>query len=116
MKQTHAEMPPQQIEYGSYKAYGIGFVLSLLLTVGTYFLAQSSLLSGWIMDATIGALASIQAFIQLLLFFNLTREPKPRWNLVVFLFMLLVVAIIVIGSLWIMNNLRYNLMPMSMPQ
>lgn len=117
--EPHFEPPPQKIEYGTYKSYSIGFLLSLLLTFAAYFLAINPWLSrysGWIQDSAISFAATVQAVIQLLLFLNLIAEPRPRWNLVVFLFMLLVVAILVIGSLWIMYHLNYNLMPTSMPQ
>jgi cytochrome o ubiquinol oxidase operon protein cyoD len=58
----------------------------------------------------LAALAIIQLIIQLVFFFHLGREPKPRLNTVSFLFMLMVVGIIGFGSLWIMYNLNYNMM------
>lgn len=88
-----------------FKPYLFCFLLSILLTLAAYF--SSSLLQGLPLDLTIGLFALLQAFLQLLLFFNLTKESS---NLVIFLFMLLVVVILVAGSIWIMNNLNYNLM------
>lgn len=102
--------PPQQVEYGNLTSYLIGFVLSLILTFASYYLVVQHMLAGWALDLSIAILASAQALVQLVLFLNLTREPKPRWNLIVFLFMLLIIFIIVFGSIWIMNNLKYNLM------
>ena len=104
------DLPPQKLEYGTFKSYGLGFVLSLLLTFGAYFLVVEKMIPGIALDLTIGALAIIQATIQFFLFFNLSKEPKPRWNLLVFLFMIMVVGILVFGSIWIMNNLNYHLM------
>lgn len=97
------------IEYGSFKSYVIGLILSIALTFAAYFLFAERLLEGWALDFSIGALAIIQAVAQLILFLSLFREPKPRWNLIIFLFMVLVLLIVVIGTLWIMANLRYNL-------
>ena len=50
-----------------------------------------------------------QFFTQLLFFLHLGRETKPRWKLLVFLFMTMIVAILVFGSLWIMYNLNYHM-------
>ncbi|MES2272851.1 MAG: cytochrome o ubiquinol oxidase subunit IV [Chlamydiota bacterium] len=101
---------PQKIEYGTLRSYVLGFSLSILLTLTAYFLVVAHFLTGLILDLATAGLALIQALVQLVLFLNLIREPKPRWNLIIFLFMTMIVLIIVFGSLWIMNNLNYNLM------
>jgi cytochrome o ubiquinol oxidase operon protein cyoD len=49
--------------------------------------------------------------VQVVFFFNLNDEKKPKWNTMAFLFMMLIVLIVVLGSLWIMTNLDYNMMP-----
>jgi cytochrome o ubiquinol oxidase operon protein cyoD len=102
--------PPQSVEYGSLKSYIIGFILSIALTLASYYLVIARLATGWVLDVSVGILAIAQALVQLILFLNLLREAKPRWNLIVFLFMLLIVVIVVVGSIWIMDNLNYNLM------
>jgi cytochrome o ubiquinol oxidase operon protein cyoD len=61
--------------------------------------------------AVIVTLALIQLFIQLVFFLHLDRGSKPRWNLGILAFAILVVVIIVFGSLWIMANLNYNMTP-----
>jgi cytochrome o ubiquinol oxidase operon protein cyoD len=95
------DSPPQKVEYGTLKSYLLGFILSIALTLAAYFSSS---------DLAIATFALAQALVQLVLFLNLTREPKPRWNLIIFLFMVLIAVILVFGSLWIMNNLSYNLM------
>lgn len=91
--------------------YVIGFTLSLLLT-GAAFLAvmQLSLPRGLAIGVIV-TLAIIQLLVQFIFFLHLHEEQKPRWNLLVFLFMLCIVLIIVTGSLWIMHHLDYNMMP-----
>ena len=39
------------------------------------------------------------------------QEAKPRWETLIFCFMVLILLIIVIGSLWIMNDLNERVMP-----
>jgi cytochrome o ubiquinol oxidase operon protein cyoD len=45
--------------------------------------------------------------VQLHYFFHLGQESKPRWNLLMFLFMALVLVVVVFGSLWIMYSLEH---------
>jgi cytochrome o ubiquinol oxidase operon protein cyoD len=99
-----------QQEPGSEKTYVIGYVSALALTLAAYVLVVRDVLSGWALTVALIALALVQVLVQLFFFLHLGREARPRWKLVVFLFMLLVLGILVFGSLWIMNNLDYNMM------
>lgn len=90
-------------------SYIVGFILSIVLTFVAYILVVNHILEGaWLVGAII-VLAIIQLFVQLFFFLHLGKESKPRWNLLMFSFALLVVVIVVFGSLWIMNNLNYNM-------
>lgn len=97
--------------HGTLTSYSIGFVLSLVLTGAAYVIVTNQLLSGFSMMAAIAVLAFAQVLVQLFFFLHLGRETKPRLKLLVFLFMLLVLTIVVGGSLWIMQNLNYHMMP-----
>ncbi len=94
----------------SIRSYIVGFILSVLLTLGAYFLVSNRLFSHPVLIGVIVALALIQFIVQLVLFLHLGSESKPRWNLLIFLFMLLVVVIVIFGTLWIMYNLNYRVM------
>lgn len=94
--------------HGSYASYVIGFVLSLALSLVAYFLVAKQMLSSQSVVIWIIGLAVAQLLVQLTFFLHLGRESKPRWNLIVLLFALLVLLILVLGSLWIMNNLNYH--------
>jgi len=91
-------------------SYVAGFLLSIILTFAAYILVANHILSGVSLVAVIIGLAIIQLFVQLFFFLHLGKESKPRWNLLMLSFALGVVIIIVFGSLWIMNNLNYNMM------
>ncbi|HUC20924.1 MAG TPA: cytochrome o ubiquinol oxidase subunit IV [Candidatus Polarisedimenticolaceae bacterium] len=95
---------------GTLTTYVIGFVLSLALTLEAYALVINHVLSGSWLLAAIMATAVVQLMVQLIFFLHLGSESKPKWNLVVFLFMLMVLFILVLGSLWIMHNLNYHMM------
>lgn len=96
------------MEHGNLKSYVVGFILSIVLTLGAYFVVVEQLLPIGVLIGTIVGMGIAQALIQLILFLHLGREPKPRWNLLVFLFMALIAIIVVFGSLWIVYNLNYR--------
>lgn len=104
---------PQHEHHGSIKSYIIGFLLSIILTLAAYFIVVEHIFENLVLDITISLIALAQVVCQLLFFLHLGNEPKPRWNLLAFYFMVLVVVIIVGGTLWIMHNLDYRTMSMS---
>ncbi|MGR3951652.1 MAG: cytochrome o ubiquinol oxidase subunit IV [Chlamydia sp.] len=93
------------------KLHLIGFSLSLLLTLLSYYIVRYSLFSRGSTITWIVSLAIIQLWAQLFFFLHLGRAPKLYWNRMALFFMLLVLIIIVGGSLWIMDNLNSNVMP-----
>jgi len=98
--------------HGTIKAYFSGFAIALILTFLAYFLTTGDLLSGWVQALAIGVVALIQSWILLYLFLDVGKESNPQWNLIAFLFTIMVTLILVLGSIWIMYHLNYNLMPM----
>ena len=98
-------------ELGSFRTYFTGFVTSVILTLLAYLLVVHSRLSTTIIVSFIIFLALIQFLVQLVFFLHLGKETKPKWKLFVLVFMILIVAILVFGSLWIMNNLNYRMTP-----
>src|SRR4051812_32012975 len=75
--------------------YSAGFGLSLVLTASAYsIVTQKVFTGGWLIGSII-TLAILQVLGQLFFFLHLGHETKPRWKLVVLLFMLLVLGIVV---------------------
>ena len=102
------------------KPYIIGFVLSLLLTFGAFFIVNQHVspqhmeFSHTFIIMTILILAIAQLLVQLFFFLHMGREQKPRWNMAVFLSFISLILMIVIASIWIMYHLNYNMSPMDM--
>ena len=94
--------------HGNIWTYLAGFIMSVALTLTAYFIVVHEVMEGWTLIFFIVELGVIQLLVQLFLFLHLGDEPKPKWNVLTFLFMLLVVGILVGGSLWIMSNLDYH--------
>ena len=112
---NHTQAPDKN--HASVETYVTGYVLSLGFTLIAYFfvydhtaLNQGAGPVAYLVPVLI-ALALGQFITQLVFFFHLGRETKPRWKLVVFLGMIVIVSILVFGSLWIMSNLNYRMTP-----
>lgn len=88
--------------HGSYKAYAIGLVLSLALTGASFLLFHHTYL--------LMGLALIQAVVQLIFFLHLGQEAKPKWETLSFYFMVLILLIVVVGTLWIIYDLDKRVM------
>lgn len=100
--------------HASMRTYTLGFVSCIVLTLAAYIAATTQGLNKHAAIGVIAVLAFVQLVVQLRGFLHLGVEFKPRWKLGVFAFMLVVVLILVVGSLWIMDNLNYRMM--SSPQ
>lgn len=96
--------------HGTLKSYLIGFTLSLILTLFSFTLVAFQLLPATSLLYLLPALALLQAAIQLIYFLHLGQEGKPKWESIVFYFMVLILLIIVLGSLWIMYDLDQRTM------
>lgn len=100
----------QNRAHATLATYIAGFVLSVALTLVAYTLVVNQAFSTrTILVAVIVGLAVVQFVVQMVFFLHLGRETRPRWNLIVFGFMLLVLFILVLGTLWIMHNLDYHM-------
>lgn len=99
------------------QAYIAGFALAIALTVAAfgfvwaYLASDGSLFSRGVLLTLLGMLAAAQLYVQSVFFLHLSAERRLRMTLWSTLFTIMVVLIIVVGSLWIMQNLNYNMMP-----
>ncbi|MGH7241611.1 MAG: cytochrome o ubiquinol oxidase subunit IV [Candidatus Saccharimonadales bacterium] len=97
-------------------AYISGFILSIVLTFASYAIVQTHTSSNNQILAQPTVLVAILLFaiaqlcVQLYFFLHLGEESKPRWRLLTLLLAITVVVIVVMGSIWIMANLDYNMM------
>lgn len=101
-------------------AYITGFILSIIITLTAYLLVMQHVTSHHleiahkILISIIVITALLQLLTQSVFFLHLGQEKKPHWNLMIFIFTVLIIIIIVGGSLWIMQHLNYNMNPSDM--
>ena len=95
------------------RSYAIGLLLAGLLTAASFLLP----LTGWVWEPALGpaliALALAQIAVHLAFFLHVTTGPDNTNNVLALAFGLLVVGLVVLGSIWIMNHLNHNMMPMN---
>lgn len=99
---------------GSIRSYTFGFVFSLVLTIISYFIYlgyTNNIFSLEISVAFVMSLAVLQLVIQLIFFLHLGHDKETKWKLGIFVSAISVILLIVIGSIWIMYHLDYNMMP-----
>ena len=96
------------------KSYVVGFTLSVILTLTAYFIVANHIFDGAILTFAILGLAFLQLIVQLVFFLHLTDESGPRWKLIFFFSTISIILLVMVGSLWIMHHLNYNMTPMEM--
>nr|WP_158379674.1 cytochrome o ubiquinol oxidase subunit IV [Candidatus Hamiltonella defensa] len=92
------------------KLYVVGFILSVMLTVIPFMMVINQSASRTVILTTVIATAVIQIIVHLVYFLHINGASEERWNLVAFIFTVIIIAIILVGSLWIMHHLNINMM------
>jgi cytochrome o ubiquinol oxidase operon protein cyoD len=92
--------------------YVVGLALAGILTAASFGLVGTKLIYGPGVPIALLVLAVAQMGIHLVFFLHITTGPDNTNNVLALAFGVLIVALVVIGSLWIMANLNHNMMPM----
>jgi len=100
--------------HASLQNYLTGFALSVILTAVPFGLIMSGVRAAVAVPVALG-LGVVQMVVHLVYFLHMDRASSRSWNMAAFVFTLIIVAIVVIGSLWVMYHLNVNMMPGMMP-
>jgi len=92
--------------------YVIGFVLACALTAASFYVLNTSLIWGPGIPVALVVLAIAQMGVHLVFFLHITTAPDNTNNVLALAFGVLIVALVIGGSLWIMDHLNENMMPM----
>ncbi len=93
--------------------YLIGVVLAALLTVASFSVVYTHLIWGPAIPVMLGVLAVAQIGVHLVFFLHLTTAPDNTNNALALAFGVLIVALLIGGSLWIMGHLNQNMLPVN---
>lgn len=97
------------------KDYVIGFVLSVILTAIPFWLVMHGVIADkQTAGLVITAFAGVQVIVHMIYFLHMSGKIEGGWNLMAMLFTILLVAIILSGTLWVMFHLNTNMMPVKM--
>ena len=105
------ELGPADVSH-AIGGYLVGLVLATLLTGVSFYIAQSTLVWQPSIPIALSVLALAQMGVHLVFFLHITSGPDSVNNVMALAFGLLIVALLVFGSLWIMTHLDHNVMPM----
>jgi cytochrome o ubiquinol oxidase operon protein cyoD len=95
---------------GSFVAYTAGLAFALLLTGTSFLVSQTDLLWAPGVPAGLAVLAIAQMGVHLVFFLHIGTGPDNTNTVLALAFGILIVALVVSGSLWIMANLNANML------
>jgi cytochrome o ubiquinol oxidase operon protein cyoD len=93
------------------RSYLVGLGLATLMTIASFWAAQTHVIYGPGVPVAIVVLALAQMGIHLVFFLHITTAPDNTNNVLALAFGILIACLVIFGSLWIMANLNHNMMP-----
>ena len=98
--------------HSTFSGYMLGFVLSVMLTAIPFWLVMSGTLpSKQITALVIMAFAVVQIVVHMIYFLHMNTKSENGWSMMALIFTIVMVVIALSGSLWVMNHLNSNMMP-----
>jgi cytochrome o ubiquinol oxidase operon protein cyoD len=94
------------------RSYLLGLGFATILTVASFWLAISHVIWFPALPVALIVLAIAQMGVHLVFFLHVTTGPDNTNNVLALAFGVLVVGLVVLGSIWIMDHLSHNMMPM----
>jgi cytochrome o ubiquinol oxidase operon protein cyoD len=94
------------------RSYLVGLGLAIVLTIASFWAVGTHLIYGPGIVMAIVALAVAQMGIHLVFFLHLTSAPDNENNALALAFGVLIVGLLVFGSVWVMNHLNHNMLPL----
>ena len=94
------------------KEYNTGFILSVILTAIPFGLVMSGAIENPDVAAmVVMGFGAVQIIVHMVYFLHMNRKAQGGWTFLAFVFTAILLAITLVGSLWVMYHLNYNLMP-----
>lgn len=113
----HADHHGSALPHFSRRDYLTGFLLATGLTAVPFWLVMTHPLGNPAMTGlVVMGLAAVQVVVHMVYFLHMNSRSEGGWTLLALLFTVLLVAIVLSGSLWVMYHLDHNMMPMTPQQ
>ena len=92
----------------------VGLFLAAVNMVVAFFIAGTTLVWQPSIPIALVVPAITQIGVHLVSFIHITTGPDNENNVLALAFGVLIVMLLIVGSLWIMDNMNRNMMPMEM--
>ena len=103
--------------HGSFKDYLIGFALAAVLTAIPFWIVMYDVFRNPRVGAVVILIfAFVQIVVHMVYFLHMNTKSEGGWTVLALIFTAVLVVITLSGSLWVMEHLDYNMMPMSPEQ
>ena len=94
------------------KEYNTGFILSVILTAIPFGLVMSGAIENPDVAAmVVMGFGAVQIIVHMVYFLHMNRKAQGGWTFLAFVFTAILLAITLVGSLWVKYHLHYNLKP-----
>ena len=108
----HAGRHTSDKAHASLRGYLTGFALSVLLTAIPFWLVMTGIMDSKPATAiTIMLFAGTQVVVHMIYFLHMNTRAEGGWTVLALIFTVIMVAIALTGSLWVMYHLDANMMP-----
>jgi cytochrome o ubiquinol oxidase subunit IV len=97
------------------RGYVLGLALATVLTLASFWAAQTHVIYGPGVPVALVALAIAQMGIHLVFFLHITTAPDNTNNVLALAFGVLIVFVLVFGTAWVMAHMNHNMIPMGEP-
>ena len=98
--------------HGSLRSYLTGFALSVILTAIPFWLVMSGAIGNKTATAIVVMIfAAVQIVVHMIYFLHMNTRAEEGWTMMALIFTVIMVAIALSGSLWVMYHLNVNMMP-----
>jgi cytochrome o ubiquinol oxidase operon protein cyoD len=94
------------------RGYLLGVAMATVLTIASFWAAQTDLIYAPGIPIALGVLAVAQMGVHLVFFLHISSGPDNTNNILALAFGVMIVILVVGGSLWIMDHLNQNMIPM----
>jgi cytochrome o ubiquinol oxidase operon protein cyoD len=108
----HGKHHDDGASHGSLKEYTVGFILSVILTAIPFWLVMGKVFDKPSTTAlVILGFAAVQIVVHMVYFLHMNTRAEGGWSMLALIFTVVVVAITLSGSMWVMFHMNHNMMP-----
>ena len=113
---VHVQHLPDHGEagHGTRKGYLTGFLLAVVLTIIPFWLVMGRpIADAQVLIPLIMGLAAVQIVVHMVYFLHMNTRSEGGWSMLALIFTVVIVFITLSGSIWVMDHMNSNMMPMA---